>query len=173
MTEKDGLEEIDRAFEQAMMTVLNCSFEDRPITDDVEEAVDTMFDLAFQQADPSMLHACMGVCFKDFINQKRRPPWAALEHIKGAFQRWQNPEAPSLNAAFGMNQDGRGARSLWEDRLQKDVLFRWMDMLTDNRNPEKLSVEAAAAELEDFWHAKDMKRSYNKYRQKVKRIKSE
>ena len=173
MTEKDEFEEIDRAFGQAFMTVHACVLKGQPVTDDIEEAVDTMFDLAFRQADPSMLKMCVGVCFDHFIDQKRRPPWAALEHIKDAFRRWQKPEAPSLNAAFGMNQDGRGARSRWEDRVAKRLHFLWMDMLTDERSPEKLSVEAAAAKVEDLLRVKDLKRSYSKHRRKVKSIKSE
>lgn len=173
MTEKDEFEEIDRAFGQAFKTVHDCSGNALPITGAVEDAVDTMFDLAFQQADPSMLRMCMTVCFTHFIDEKRCPPWAALEHIKGAFLRGQKPEAPSLNAAFGMAQDGRGARSRWGDRVYKRLQFIWMDMLTDNQSPEKLSVEDAAAEVEALFHAKDVKRSYSKYRGKVKRIKSE
>jgi hypothetical protein len=120
-----------------------------------------------------MLQICVSVCFDHFIDQKRRPPWAALEHIKDAFRRWQTPEAPSLDAAFGMDQAGRGARSRWRDRGQKRAHFVWMDLLTDDRSPEKLSVEAAAEVVEDVWHAKDMKRSYSKHRRKVKSSKSE
>lgn len=168
-TNKDGFYDIDKEFGEAFRVVAECAVNaDRPVTAQVEDAADRMFDLAIQQADPTMLSAAITAGFSRFVEDGRAPPSTALEHIKDGFARWASG-SHSMDAAFCMKQDKRGKRSVWATRARKRAGVVLMEMVRE----EGISIPKAAERLEDATGARDMERAYNIYAMKVKGINSE
>lgn len=161
-TTKDEFESIDAEFDACHKIVLACVGNDSPITDEIEEAADRLFDIAIQLGDPLMLAFCLAR-FSDFVRQKRAPPWVMLEQINDAFLRYRSSEADTLDAAFGLKQNERGRPSRFYDRFVARTHCRVIEYFS-----QSMGVGKATEKAEELFEEADLRRTYLKYRRLVK-----
>jgi hypothetical protein len=160
---KDKFEAIDAEFNATHVKVLICVCDNAPITEEIEEAADRMFDIALQLGDPLMLALCLAR-FEDFIKQRRPPPWTMLEHVNDAFHRYRASGGGSMDAAFGLKQTERMRPNRWLAREVSRTQSRFIEYFTQTMSDSK-----AIAKAEQFFNKPDLRRTYAKYRRIIKR----
>jgi hypothetical protein len=162
-TTKDEFEAVDAEFDACHNKVMRCICDETQIADEIEEAADRMFDISIQLGDPLMLAFCLAR-FSDFIQQRRAPPWAMLEQVNDAFNRYRSPGGGSLEAAFGLKQSKQGRPARWRERIVARTHSRMIEYFT-----QSMSDGEAIAKAEEHFGKPDLRRAYQRYRRIVKR----
>jgi hypothetical protein len=147
----------DKEFDSAHNTVMAFINSGRAeITPEVEDAADLMFDIAIQLGDALMLACCLAR-FDDFVRARRTPPWSMLEHINDAFTRYRGSGAATLNAAFGLQKEGKGRPPSWKVRLTNRTAASFIayeimtNGLSETKAIEKAEERLKRGDLRDVW----------------------
>lgn len=161
-TTKDEFAAIDAEFHACYYKMRECLNQDLPITDEIEDAADRMFDIAIQLGDPLMLTYCL-IAYGDFVAQHRAPPWSMLEHVKDAFRRCRLGGSVSMDSAFGLKQNEKGRPSRFYDRFIARTHSRVIEYFS-----QSMGVGKATEKAEELFEEADLRRTYSKYRRFVK-----